>query len=55
MLLAVLVSCSFSGDPLRPGGQLLPNVTEEDYELFKKAQSIAQQFIAQVFTHPYLL
>ncbi|KAK7507734.1 hypothetical protein BaRGS_00000699, partial [Batillaria attramentaria] len=34
-------------DPLRPGGKLLPNVTEADYTLFKQAQEKAQQAVAE--------
>ncbi|XP_025095582.1 histone acetyltransferase KAT6B-like isoform X2 [Pomacea canaliculata] len=34
-------------DPLRPGGKLLPNVTEDDYELFRLVQEKAQRTVAE--------
>ncbi|XP_025095589.1 histone acetyltransferase KAT6B-like isoform X3 [Pomacea canaliculata] len=36
-----------SNDPLRPGGKLLPNVTEDDYELFRLVQEKAQRTVAE--------
>ena len=48
LLECALDSGLFPDDPLRPGGKLLPNVTEEDYDMFKQAQEKAQQAVAKV-------